>query len=105
MYTQLRKCVNNVLRTLQTRVSCECEFYFFTKLGALLIVYGKVYLRLCFANSRCTHCKCCCFDEALHFEGKQEVSYVRIYNTVLVLAILICIIFFNSLRPLNSGSV
>ena len=28
VYTQLRKCVNNVLRTLQTRVSCECEFYF-----------------------------------------------------------------------------
>ena len=37
--------------------------------------------------------KCCCFDEAVNVEGKQEVYYVRIYNTVIVLAILISILF------------
>ena len=30
--------VSNVLRTLQTRVSCECTVCFFTKSSALLIV-------------------------------------------------------------------
>ena len=31
--------------------------------------------------------------KCVNFEGKQEVYYVRIYNTVLVLAILISILF------------
>ena len=52
LYIQLHKCANNnILCTLKTCVSCGCIFSLFTKSGVILIICGKVYLRLRFANS------------------------------------------------------
>ena len=49
-------------------------------------------------------CEYYCSDQAVSFEGRWEVCRVLIYDTILVLVILMCSIFSN-LMLFNSGSV
>ena len=78
-----------------------CRFSFFTKSDALLIICSKVYMILfpqirvvpwlfvCCIVHVCNNCEYYCTVEVVSFEGRQYVCSVLIYDTILILVILI----------------
>ena len=81
------------------------DFVFFSKSDALLIICSKVYMILfpqihvvpwlcvCCIVHVCNNCEYYSFVEVVSFEGRQDVCSVLIYDTILILVILIGVLF------------